>query len=276
MGVTPSAISHQIRGLTAILGEALVVKSGRGIALTTAGRQLHERLAATFSEIEALIEDVVGTEKRLLRVAVCSSFGPSWLAPRLPAFHALYPDIEIELRLYAQDPEQTQTIADAVVTALPVSPGYETVRLFDEMLVAVAGPGALEADSDGRSRLITSDLEPEELGQDWIDYARHSRRSLSGFRKGEWIKCTHYVLAMELAKCGMGLALVPDFLAERDLRDGHLLQYDKRKIPSGRSYALCFKTARASDPTIRAFAKWITAEATGSILKFPSSMKATN
>ncbi|MBK8456575.1 MAG: LysR family transcriptional regulator [Phyllobacteriaceae bacterium] len=102
LGVTASAVSRQLRELTASLGEQLVVRAGRGIALTPTGRQLANKLAEAFANLEHSILGVVGAPRPQLRLAVCTSFGPGWLAGRLSDFYRVNPDINIELRLLAR------------------------------------------------------------------------------------------------------------------------------------------------------------------------------
>jgi LysR family glycine cleavage system transcriptional activator len=254
IGVSASAVSHQLRDLSASLGEELIVRNGRGIALSPAGVRLATRLTATFSDIDAIIAETVGTPRHVLRLGVCSSFGPAWMAPRMPAFLRAHPEVDLELRLYAQDPEQTQVNADAFVTAQPVKPGFEAVLLFDEVLVAVRKRAA-PAVRPGR--LITTDIEPDRVGIDWMNYAAQTGSQREDFGTDDMIRSTHYLLAMELAKAGLGLALVPDFLAAEALAHGSLELVHRAKVPSGRRYHLCFKTAHAADPDIRALSRWI-------------------
>jgi DNA-binding transcriptional LysR family regulator len=64
------------------------------------------------------------------------------------------------------------------------------------------------------------------------------------------------MLASEMAKAGLGVALVPDFLARRDVEDGRLAYFDKTRMPSGRTYNLCFKQRRAQEQGIQVLAKW--------------------
>ena len=174
-GVSSSAVSHQLRELAGIVGEKLVEKSGRGIALTPAGDTLSRKLQSTFNELDRMVAEVVGQTQVTFSLAVCSCFGPSWLAPRLPDFFARHPGIDLEVRLYHQDPEQTHTSADAIVTADPVKPGYDSIPLFDELLVAVRRPGAQALDSNQPHRLITTDLEPASIGRDWLDFCAQKR-----------------------------------------------------------------------------------------------------
>lgn len=257
LGVSQSAVSHQLRELTDALGEQLLVRSGRGIALTATGQRLSEELASTFSGLESHIEGIIGSRQKSFRLAVCSSFGPGWLIPRLPSFVASHPGIDLQLRLYAQDPEQTDNIADAFVTALPVSPGFNAIPLFDEMLVAVQAPSA---GTSLRPRLITTDIEKGKLGQDWLIYCKVSGLRLGDIQSGHWVQCTHYILALEMAKAGLGAALVPDFLAAREIEAGTVCFFDKTRMESGRRYHLCFKRSRAREEEIGALVQWMKAQ----------------
>ncbi len=128
LGVTSGAVSRQLRDLTIAVGEQLIVRSGRGIALTATGRELAARLSAAFVDLDRSIDDVGGGRKPLVRLAVCTSFGPGWLASRMEGFVAANPDYDLELRLYTQDPYLTDQVADAFVTAQPVAPGFRDDR----------------------------------------------------------------------------------------------------------------------------------------------------
>src|SRR5690349_17347076 len=74
LGVTQSAVSHQLRDLTQQLGESLMVKSGRGIALTPAGAELAAALNSAFSVIANSVSRIVGNDRQRVRLAICSSF----------------------------------------------------------------------------------------------------------------------------------------------------------------------------------------------------------
>lgn len=255
--VSQSAVSHQIRELSRVLGEELIVRSGRGVALTPVGQKLAERLSSAFSSLQSSIEEILGTgEREVLRLAVCSSFGPGWLVPRLESFMSAHPEVDLQLHLYAQDPHLSQAVADAIISSLPVAPGFSAIHILDEMLVAVRAPGSRE----NQGRLITTELEPGKLGQDWIDYCAEAGFRLADIQSGPWLQCTHYLLAMEMARAGLGIALVPDFLAEREIASGTLAAFGPVRMPFRRSYHLCFKHARRNESGIRALAQWLKGE----------------
>jgi LysR family glycine cleavage system transcriptional activator len=240
-----------------MLGEQLLIRSGRGIAVSPMGQILAERLSSTFSSLQASLDEIVGGESRqILRLAVCSSFGPGWLVPRLPGFIDANPGIDLQLQLYAQDPQLSHQVADAIFSALPVTPGFSAIHVLDEMLVAVHAPGPHK----NRHRMITTDLEPQKLGQDWLDYCAQTGIGREVVQEGAWLRSSHYMLALEMARAGMGAALVPDFLARRYIEDGTLAYLDRTRMFSGRVYRLCFKQSRGRETGIRTFVKWLRAE----------------
>ena len=258
LGVTESAVSHQMRAFAQTVGRQLVVKSGRGIALTPSGEHLAQRLTTAFSGLESLVKDIAGDGRQLLHIAVCSSFGPGWLVPRLGGFHAAHPTIDVQLRLYAQDPALTDEVADAFVSTYPLRTGYGAVRIMEERLIAVQAPAL-------RSRqgipLITTWLEAEELGREWPLFCRRAGLKLERLKAGPYRQCTHYLLALEMARRGLGAALVPDFIAAEDLESERLVQLGAAKLPTDRIYNLCFKKSRAKEAKVVAFADWIKAQA---------------
>ncbi len=263
IGVSSSAVSHQLRELAEIVGEKLIEKAGRGIALTAAGATLSRKLQSTFSELDRMVAEVVGETHLAFSLAVCSCFGPNWLVPRLPGFMARHPEIDLEIRLYHQDPELTHSAADAIITAepvKPVKPGYDSITLFEEMMVAVRAPAPQSLAANRSHRLITTDLHSDILGRDWQDFCAQTGRDLKDLKTGEWVRCSHYILALEMAKAGLGLALVPDFLAARHIGKGDLAYFDNNRVSARRSYRLCYKSKRASDEAIRSFSRWIKSE----------------
>jgi hypothetical protein len=72
-------------------------------------------------------------------------------------------------------------------------------------------------------------------------------------KTGEWLRCSHEILALEMAKAGLGLALVRDFPAARHIGKGALAYSDNNRVSARRSYRLCYKSMRASDGATTCF-----------------------
>lgn len=263
LGVTQSAVSHQLRRFSEALGQQLMVKSGRGIVLTPLGEKLGVRLVSAFSGLDDLVKEIAGDSRQTLQIAVCSTFGPGWLIEHLDDFYTAHPEIDLELRLYAQNPLLTNEVADAYIIADELKPGYAATPLVDETLIAVEAPSTRRP--NGKRRLITTDVERGEVGRDWIRYCRTAGIKLSALQDGPFRLCTHFFLALELARRGYGVALVPDFLAARDIRSGTLVPFSDRLIPSGRTYHLCIKKSRTEETMLVTLSEWLTDVAAASV-----------
>lgn len=256
LGVSPSAVSHQLAELRRSIGEDLFVRSGRGLALTNAGRLMAERLSTAFDILSSSVTSAIGEEREIIRVAACSSFGPYWLVPRMADFRRARPNMDIEMRLYGRDPELTQATADCIVTAQAVKPGYTAFDLFKEQAIAVAVPGLVKAGQNAEVPLITTDTAAGVLGDDWKTVARAAEVSLP--KEPDWVRCTHYVLALEAAKAGLGAAIIPDFVAAGAIAEGKLVDLGLgRHRLENRTYRACFKEARSNEAGLRAFVSWL-------------------
>jgi LysR family transcriptional regulator, glycine cleavage system transcriptional activator len=83
LGLTPSAMSHAIRGLEQTLGTTLFLRTGRSIRLTEAGRTLVRHVERGFGELLLGIGSISTHGPELLRVHSAQSFAAQWLLPRL-------------------------------------------------------------------------------------------------------------------------------------------------------------------------------------------------
>jgi DNA-binding transcriptional LysR family regulator len=96
--VTQAAVSHQVKGLEERLGVQLFRRLPRGLALTDEGLALLPALADSFDRIAELVEGIAGgMAVQVLSVAAVGTFATGWLLPRLPAFHAAHPRIDLRL-----------------------------------------------------------------------------------------------------------------------------------------------------------------------------------
>lgn len=277
LGVTQSAVSHQIRRFSDAIGQQLLVKSGRGIELTPAGEKLGTKLSAALGGLEDLVKDLVGEGRQTLQLAVCSSFGPGWLTEKLEDFYRSFPEIDLELRLYAQNPLYINEVADAYIVADDLKAGYTAIPLKEELLVAVEAPASRRTPAQGaRRRLITTDVERGNLGEDWIDFCRMTGMSLDEIQDGSFRRCSHYFLALELARAGQGVALVPEFLAWREIRSGNVVTFHDAIVPSGRTYCLCIRESRAGEVKLKKLSDWLVATAGKDARGLPDALKDTS
>lgn len=252
--ITPSAISHQLKQLRVQIGEDLYEKSGRSLSFTPRAVRLAQSLSFAFAHIDSSIQQSINDSPSALRIAVCTAFGSGWLNPRI----GKYPNIakaSIHVKLHAYQPELSDSVADVFFTTTPIKDGFWTIKLLSEDLVAVAAMSCKRVGNQIPS-LITTDLDKENFSEDWLRYAELIKRP-DMIELAHFIGASHYLFALELAEHGIGIALVPYFLAERGLERGYLYLWANERLPSGRAYFMNVKHARRNDPAIREFTDWV-------------------
>src|SRR4051794_17498928 len=100
LGVSPSAMSHAIRGLEEKLGVRLLSRTTRSVAPTDAGEQLLRRLRPALSEVGEALDQISGLSDKpagRVRLLVPRLAVASVLAPKLGQFARDYPDILLDV-----------------------------------------------------------------------------------------------------------------------------------------------------------------------------------
>lgn len=100
MGVSPSALSHAIKGLEEQIGVRLLARTTRSVAPTDAGDQLIARLDPALSDIQDALTQVAGLRDRpagRVRLVVSPLASTMVLAPKLGAFARDYPDVVLDV-----------------------------------------------------------------------------------------------------------------------------------------------------------------------------------
>jgi DNA-binding transcriptional LysR family regulator len=100
--LSQSAVSRQIRALEESLNTTLFHRHARGLILTEQGELLFDATSAMVKRLDTAAARIRDSEEEVfgeLRVTTTTGFGTMWLAPRLPALYAKYPNLKIDLML---------------------------------------------------------------------------------------------------------------------------------------------------------------------------------
>jgi DNA-binding transcriptional LysR family regulator len=100
LGVSPSALSHAIRGLEERVGVRLLARTTRSVAPTHAGEQLLARLGPAVGDIRGALDEISGlrdTPAGRVRIVMPRLAASMVLAPKLPQFAAAYPDVVLDV-----------------------------------------------------------------------------------------------------------------------------------------------------------------------------------
>lgn len=145
-GVSGSALSHAMRGLESRLGVRLFHRTSRSVSLTAAGEMLLSELEPQFSGIQTAL-DKLGRfregPKGRVRITALRDAARLLLAPRMPSFNRLYPDIELEVSV---DDRFVDMVADGFDAGIryggTVPEGMIAARLTPELEWVVVGSPA--------------------------------------------------------------------------------------------------------------------------------------
>lgn len=162
LGISQPAVSAQIRSLEDRLGERLLDRSGRGVAVTEAGRVVEE-YARRMIALEADLTRELGEagERVTGRLELGSSTGPGevLLPPLLADFRAAHPDVRVSLVV-----SDTRTICEhvlagelelGIVGSDRPHRGLEFTPFLRDELVLIVPPGHALAD---RARIDVAEL----------------------------------------------------------------------------------------------------------------------
>ena len=148
LGLTPAAVSYQIKDIEAQLGLALFARTSRSIRLTPAG----EALAGAAADALDGLRRATARARRLargqqtLRLSVGARFATNWLLPRLPRFRAAHPQWELSFDISdALRDFDAHDLDAAIRYGAGRYPGVVTHRLFSTVVVPVCSPRLLEA-----------------------------------------------------------------------------------------------------------------------------------
>jgi DNA-binding transcriptional LysR family regulator len=100
LGVSPSALSHAIRGLEERVGVRLLARTTRSVAPTEAGEQLLARLRPALGDIRGALDQVSALRDRpagRVRLLVARLAAATVLAPKLGQFARDYPDVVLDI-----------------------------------------------------------------------------------------------------------------------------------------------------------------------------------
>lgn len=269
LGVSQAATSRQVRLLEDHLGVALFSRAGKRVRLTAAGERLQQAAAMAFGHLAGTVEELRRERRpKALTVATSIAFASFWLMPRLAAFHAAYP--ELELRLATSDGEAdwfAEDVDAAVVFGPPGRRGLAGESLFGDQVVAVCRPGyfgtrtAPRTAAELQDEVLLQMESPHSSWLSWSDWLARCGAPLSpGGRGPRGPRFNAYTITMQAALDGRGLALGWRRLIEPHLQDGRLVRVTEAVVVPDETYMLVMPERRKS-PGLQAFQDWILAEA---------------
>ncbi len=257
LGVSQSALSHTIRGLEARLGLRLLTRTTRSVSPTEAGERLLQTVGHRFEEIEAELESLSELREKpagTIRISAGEHAVNAILSPALMKFLPRYPDIKVEITVdHSLIDIVAQRYDAGVRSGEQVAKNMIAVRIGPDMRMAVVGAPSYFAKRSPPKK-------PQDLTEhNCINLRLPTYGGLYAweFEKGDrelkvrvegQLVLNGTTQMLNAALAGLGLAYVPQDLAQPHLDKGLLTRVLEDWCPPYSGYHLYYPSRRQSSP----------------------------
>ncbi len=230
LGVSPPAVSMQVRKAEEYYGKRLFLRSHNALHLTDAGRQLYPSVSKALIELSVISDHLLENEARSsLVISTIQSLAVQWVAPAIAKFRELFPDVSIELRIEADPIDLERAQVDIRLTnESHLYPHNTTTLLFDDTVYPVCSHRFAKRHlaQTGFQSLPESSLIHTDWGESYASFPTWAAWFRAAgiiktpdIRKGLRVGGT--AVAAELALNNAGIALIPKRLFHGlHMRDG--------------------------------------------------------
>lgn len=261
INLTQSTVSRLIQNLEDQLGRPLFERHRQRLMPTEAALAYGRDVTRALDLIQrSSMEVSANPGGGALSLAILPAFGTRWLAPRLSKFLTRNPGVTINL---ATRVKRFNFAAEALDAAIHFGvddwrdAGH--MKLFDERLTACISPKLLAEhpvhDVHAMAGLPLLQLETRSTAwQIWFAVQGAEAPNVSGMLVDQFATMTQAAIA------GLGVALLPDYLADVEIEERRLVPLLKRSVPGSGAYWLVWPRERSNYPPLEAFRVWLTAE----------------
>jgi LysR family glycine cleavage system transcriptional activator len=240
LGLTPAAISHQVRSLEDHLGYQLFSRQKRPMELTAMGELYLPWILKAFETLRLGTRDVFGTKSnRPVRIRCLPTFTQLWLLKQLPDFRTRYPNVNLQLHMGTWSSAIQSSQLDIEIRFGDGDwPGQRATLLSRDPVLPVCHPALRPAGVTLDALRDAPLIEIIGAADSWYRFFR--QENLPPPAQAPALSVDQSIAALELAAIGMGHALISGFFAEPYLQDGRLVRsLDLEKYSEHAIYVTC-------------------------------------
>ena len=268
LGVTPAALSYQIRQLEEHLGLKLFRRLNRSVELTREGRMVAPGVVDAFEKLETAFGLIApDQEDNTLVVSTGPAFSAKWLAPRLHSYLEENPETDFRLSANLKLTDFERDGVDAVIRfGAGNYPGLYVEPLFQEISTPLIAPALFEqAGSRADERLFISvklihDESLNFLGSSpWENWLKAMNYTSVDANRGA--RFNHADHCIEAAVDGGGIVMARLGFAFREITAGRLIAPFKQAISAKGGFYFCCPQENLEKKKVLHFLAWLRDEA---------------
>ncbi|EBA15898.1 transcriptional regulator, LysR family protein [Roseobacter sp. SK209-2-6] len=253
LGVTPGAISAQIKSLEEELGAPLFLRGVKGVQLSALGQRALPGFSQVFDQLGEAIQ-ILRDEAppRIVHIATLPAIAQYWLSPRLPRLRSEMPGTEISITALEHPPNLKRTPYDL---CLFFQEAPTSQQVCADVIFPVCSPdlaGDLKSPKDLERIPCLSDTTWVDDWQHWLDATVPGQKITP---RGPVYSL--YALAVEEALNGAGVLMGHEALLAPLLASGRLIAPFEARVTLPRGLCLWSMPGRSQNSASRHVADWL-------------------
>jgi DNA-binding transcriptional LysR family regulator len=253
-----ATLSRRVADLEEQLGVRLIERGSRTLRLTEEGQVLHERTRALMTEIQEAGEEVASrapVPRGRLRISAPVVFAHVVLCRIATRFALAYPQVELEV--VAED-RRVDPVDDGYDLVIRINPPRDELlvgrRILGDQRLVVAAPSMArppQAAADAAPASVPAIVMPS-LAGDSIWTMRSADGVVSSLAPSPVLRLSSLLMVRDAVLEGVGAALLPRLLVERDVSAGRLVCWGTEEGAPVEIWAL-YHSRRLLSAKVRAF-----------------------
>ena len=270
LGLTQTAVSHQIAQLEAWLGTRLFVRGRGGVELTAEAEVAIPKIAAALSGLQEAVEAArPAGQSQELRISTTPEFATQWLTPRLGAFCSAHPAIDVSVTIEYRRAELDVDKVGLAIWLTGTPPQADAIRLTEDREFVVCSPTVMRKLPKRQALRAAPLLRYEGARHTVLDWQRWYGQ-IAGQKETHEDAASGAPFDFDAGPCyptfsdmlaacrdGAGLALVRTSLVADDLVTGRLLQCFTETVVSDLQYHLVTAASQRRSSNVIAFRAWM-------------------
>ena len=258
LGLTQSAISHQMRLLENRLGQPLFMRQGRTVRLTDAGRDYQRTVGRSLAQLDDGCRRLEAFRKPgSVVIYAPRDFAARWLMPRLHLLRKEVPKCEpwIDTSGVAVDFSKMEVSIAIQRLREPDPANPISQKLMNDVLAPVISPQLTKPAITSSHDLLKHTLLHAERSEDWSDWFDHAKVKTGNITTG--LDFSDSDFALMAAELGHGVALASLPLAASSLASGRLIRPLQDVLPADQAWFAATNEAELADPITHDAWNWL-------------------